>query len=57
MKLLLKLKELKNNKRKYISPMMTPIHILRYIVLHLSNVTHKLILFLSELSELFSNFL
>ena len=57
MKLLLKLKELKNNKRKYISPMMTPYHILRYIVLHLSNVAHRLILFLSELSELFSNFL
>ena len=57
MKLLLKLKELKNNKRKYISPMITPTHILRYIVLHLSNVTHRLILFLSELSELFSSFL
>ncbi len=57
MTILSKLKELKNNKRKYISPMITPIHILRYIVLHLSNVAHRLILFLSEFSELFSNFL
>ena len=57
MKLLLKLKELKNNKRKYLSPMVTPYHILRYIVLHLSYVAHRIILFLSELSEVFSSFL
>ena len=57
MNLLLRLKEFRNNKRKYISPIMTPIHILRYIVLHLSNVVHRLILFLSEFSEIFSSFL
>ena len=57
MTILSKLKELKNNKRKYLSPMVTPYHILRYIVLHLSYVAHRIILFLSELSEVFSSFL
>lgn len=44
MKLLLKLKEFRNNKKR-ISPIFTPLHIIKYVILHAGFLFSKIILF------------